>query len=130
RLHVWPDPKELKELLAALLPSCAIVKLAADEIEFVTEKTDVDEALVALRKMGVILPVVTLGAEGAAFLWQSRVVRVPAPAAKVVDTTGAGDGFTAALLFGVTRLYGDTNGLAEAGIGELREIIAFACQVG
>lgn len=130
RLHAWPEPGELKELLEVLLPMCTVVKLAEDELEFVTGKRAVEPALLALRKAGVLLPVVTSGAEGASFLWAERVVRVPAPSARVVDTTGAGDGFVAALLFGLTRLFSGREELERAGVGELREIVTFACRVG
>jgi sugar/nucleoside kinase (ribokinase family) len=42
--------------------------------------------------------VITLGAEGAAWSDGVRVVRGPAAAVDVVDTTGAGDAFVAGLL--------------------------------
>ena len=81
---------------------------------------------VTLRKLGVELPVVTLGEQGAAFLWQDRLVRVAAPSIPRVDSTGAGDAFTAGLLFGLTRLYADAAALRFAGVGELREIMTLA----
>jgi fructokinase len=127
RLNLWPKPDELKGLLARLFPLCSVAKLAEDEIAFVTGTTDVEQALVAMRKAGVVLPVVTLGPEGAAFFWQGKVVRAAAPPAKVVDTTGAGDGFMATLLFGLTRLFPDAAALKRAHVGELRELVTFAC---
>ena len=63
---------------------------------------------------GVVLPVVTLGEAGAAFLWRGGVVRVEAPLARVVDTTGAGDGFTAGLLRGLSWRYPSAEALARA----------------
>lgn len=126
RLHIWPDPEDLRALLAHLLPSVGVVKLSEDEIRFVTGTGDVEEALLALRKLGVALPVITRAAQGAVFLWQGKVVRVPGVAAKLVDSTGAGDGFMAGLLFGLTRLFPDAEGLGRAGVGELREIVTFA----
>ncbi len=47
---------------------------------------------------------VTLGAEGALWTDGARTERVGAVAAEVIDTTGAGDAFTAGLL--VARLAG------------------------
>jgi fructokinase len=130
RLHLWSDPTELRRLLDQLLPVCNVVKLAEDEIAFVTGRSRPEEALAALAGQGVTLPVVTLGSQGAAFLWQGTVVRVPAPETRVVDSTGAGDGFVAALLYGLTRLYEGLPALRTAGVGELREIATFACRVG
>ncbi len=54
-------------------------------------------AATALRRRGAGTVVVTLGAEGSLLSGADGVVRVPAPVAPVVDTTGAGDCFVAAL---------------------------------
>lgn len=129
RLHVWPEPNELRALLGKLLPGCSVVKLAEEEVEFVTGAKDPDAALEALAKMNVILPIVTLGERGAVFLFQGRRVEVQAPSVSVVDTTGAGDGFMAAMLFGLSKIYGDATQLRQAHVGELRQLATFACHV-
>jgi fructokinase len=130
RLHMWSDPGELKQLLDQLLPACSVVKLAEDELSFVTGFADVSRALDSLARQGVALPVATLGGNGAALLWQGTVVRVPAPPARVLDSTGAGDGFVAGLLYGLTRLYDSLAAFRTAGVGEIREIAGFACRMG
>ena len=50
--------------------------------------------------------IVTLGAGGAATVIDGRVVRVDAPPAHTIDTTGAGDAFMGGLAFALSR--GDT----------------------
>lgn len=130
RLDTWPRPNDLRRLLDYLLPSCTVVKLSEEEMGFVTSRDSIDQALVALKKAGVRLPIITTGARGATFLWNGKVVRVPAPKAEAVDTTGAGDGFSAGLLFGLLRALGNADALDEAGVGELRELVGFACAVG
>lgn len=130
RLHAWADPESLKPLLAQLLPLCSVVKLSEDEIPFVTGTSDPVAALEYLRALGVPLPVVTLGEKGAVFLWKGELTRVPAPAANTVDTTGAGDGFTAGLLFGLTRRYADARALMGATREALEELATFGCVVG
>jgi len=130
RLHFWPDPADLRTVLDTLLPSCTVVKLSEEELEFVTALRDPEAALRQLASRGVVLPMITLAERGAMFLWKDRVVTVAAPEAKVVDTTGAGDGFVAAFLFALTRLYPDRASLLQAGVGELRELAQFACAVG
>ena len=130
RLHLWPDAAELRGLLDALLPMLAIVKLSDEEIGFVTGTTDVDQALERLEEHGVILSVVTCGAKGAAFRFRGETRRVPAPRVKVVDTTGAGDGFTSGLLTTLAALVGTRKELAAVAIEEVEDAAHFGCAVG
>lgn len=129
RLGVWSDPAELKALAGTIIASSTVVKLSEEEIGFVAGTEEPREALAALRKAGVLLPIVTLGEEGAVLLWQDREVRVPSPKVERVDATGAGDGFMAGLLYGLTRRYPDASALRQATVGEIRELVAFACGV-
>lgn len=126
RLKLWRDPHELRLLLDGLLPGCHVVKLSHDEIAFALDTTDVDLALRRLAQSGVRLPIVTLAERGAAFWWEGAVHRVPAPVVEVVDCTGAGDGFTSGLLYGLAR----SGGLDALDLTRLREIITFACEIG
>lgn len=130
RLHLWPRPGELKALLKQLVPRCAIVKLSDEEIDFVTGTRDVDEALARLERRGVLLPVVTQGAKGASFRLCGQVHRVPAPKVRVVDTTGAGDGFMAGLLYGLTRQVRTRAALEALDASVVEGVARFACLVG
>jgi fructokinase len=126
RLKLWRDPTELRRLLDVVLPSCDVVKLSDEEISFALDTADVDRALRLLSERGVRLPIVTMAERGAAALWNGEVHRVPAPAAHVVDATGAGDGFTAGLLYGLTR----AGGLEGLDAPRLRALTTFACEIG
>ncbi|QSQ27279.1 carbohydrate kinase [Pyxidicoccus parkwayensis] len=130
RLHAWEDPRELKGLLGRMLPLCTVVKLSEEEIGFATGTDAPDEALARLAALGVMLPVVTLGERGAVLLWKGERIHVPAPRVTVLDTTGAGDGFVAAMLHGLVRWYGDARALASASHEELTALTTFACDVG
>lgn len=131
RLHLWPDPSVLKSLLATLLPGCSVVKLSEEEIGFVTGTEVPEEALERLGTSGVPLPIVTLGARGALFRWQGETVHVGAPAVRsVVDTTGAGDGFGAGLMYCLTRVCEDHAALLRLDRATLSEHVRFGCEVG
>ncbi|MEU8542621.1 PfkB family carbohydrate kinase [Streptomyces sp. NPDC048717] len=70
----------------------------ADEARLLTGCTDPGEAAAALSRR-VPLVAVTLGSGGAVLAVRGRVTaRVPAPTARPVDSTGAGDAFTGAFL--------------------------------
>jgi fructokinase len=130
RLHLWPDPSVLRRLLDELVANLAVLKLSDEEIHFVTGTKDVDEALLRLERRGVVLAVVTCGANGAAFRFRGETRRVPAPKVKVVDTTGAGDGFTSGLLTGLSALAGTRHALEKLAIDEVARVAKFGCVVG
>lgn len=130
RLHLWPDHRSLARLLGQLLSTCAIVKLSHEENAFVTGKRSPERALEWLEAKGVVLGVVTLGEQGAVFRFRGEVRRVPARRVRVVDTTGAGDGFTAGLLYGVTRQYGSRAELEQGDVEAIEGHARFACVVG
>lgn len=130
RLHLWPDANVLKELLGWLLPICSVVKLSDEEIEFVTGTADCKGALAQLMAMGVAVSVVTRGAKGAMVAFRGETVSVPAPKVKVLDTTGAGDGFMAGFLFALSRRYRDRAELSNATLDSLEACARFGCEVG
>ncbi|MFT3706977.1 MAG: carbohydrate kinase [Archangium sp.] len=131
RLHLWKDPSILKRLLAKLFASCAVVKLSEDEIEFVTGTKNTGKALHWLEKKGVQIAIVTRGADGASIAFEGERIDVPARRVKVVDTTGAGDGFMAGFLYGLTRHYDSREDLESNGDHDALEGHArFGCVVG
>ncbi|MCK6626159.1 MAG: carbohydrate kinase family protein [Anaerolineae bacterium] len=67
--------------------------------------TDYEQAAQELRALGPELVIFTLGAQGALACHAQGVVRCPAFQVPVVDTTGAGDCFTAAFLTAYLRKF-------------------------
>ncbi len=130
RLHLWKDPAVLRRLLGVLFKRCAVVKLSEEEIEFVTGTTDVTDALNWLEKKGVVVAIVTRGPKGASLRFRGETRVVPARKVKVIDTTGAGDGFTAGFLYGLTRLYSTRAQLEAADLDALEGHARFGCLVG
>jgi fructokinase len=130
RLHLWPEPEVLRHLVDELTGRCAVVKLSEEEIEFVTGTARPEAALDVLAARGVTLAVVTLAAKGALLRFGGRSLKVAAPRSKVVDTTGAGDGFTSGLLFGLSHLASTRAELAALDPKVVTELGRFACVVG
>ena len=96
--------------LLAILPRLTLLKLNRLETEALTgirieDEADLLRAGKALLARGLNRPYITLGAAGALCLDAHGVEQFPAlPPARLVNTTGAGDAFTAALVW--SRLQG------------------------
>lgn len=123
----WASPVVVAGRVRALLPRCDIIKCAESEARDLTGLDDPARAAAALVDRGCGLAVVTLGADGALFARRDDAGRVEAPRVEVVDTTGAGDAFMAALMF---RLARDGVAPAEMERGRLIDHLRFACEVG
>ncbi|WP_375489685.1 ribokinase [uncultured Jatrophihabitans sp.] len=85
-----------------LLAGCDVLVVNEHELAVVAGEHDdrgVDVAVAQgrLRQRGVGAVVTTLGADGAVVSAAGDTYEVPSPAARVVDTTGAGDAFTGVL---------------------------------
>lgn len=87
--------------LLGLTDVCIVNEPEVEQLtgQAIVDQTQVKEIAQALRRMGPSMVVVTLGANGAWIEDDSLSMRVPALKVNAVDTTGAGDAFTAA--FGV-----------------------------
>jgi fructokinase len=132
RLHHWKDPAPLAEDVARLVAQADVVKLSDAEIGFVAGTQDAASAARRLVAAGPRLAVVTTGPNGCA--WARRTAAGveagagPAPSVEVVDTTGAGDAFHAALVAGLAlaAAQGDALGLPRRSLEELLQVAAAA----
>ena len=96
----------------------------ADEARLLTGCADPAAAARALAARHPVA-VVTLGAEGALWADGERLVHRPAHPATVVDTTGAGDAFTAGLLsVWLAAPDGDPVAALEAGLTRAAAVVA------
>lgn len=99
-----PAPASDPDGIAALLEYCDIVTPNETEARALTGESMPARQAAALLELGARAVVITLGSRGA--LVQVRgetAASVPAPAVRVVDTSGAGDAFNAALAVALTR---------------------------
>ncbi|MBQ7255169.1 MAG: carbohydrate kinase [Oscillospiraceae bacterium] len=124
RPPLWDDMDEAKRQIEWGLARCDILKIADNELEFMTGKTDFDEGAAILREKFPNIRVfnVTAGADGSYSYYGD--LRVFEPACKLggtIETTGAGDTFCACVLNYVLE-----HGIEGLGAQNLTEMLRFA----
>ena len=122
RLGLWASAEAAREGIALGLSRANIVKLAEDEVRFLQgDSCDLIEAARALELMAV-----TRGRRGCLWLDSAQEGEEPGFAVVAVDTTGAGDAFTAGLLAGLVA-HRDLEMLDRT---VLVRLVRFACAAG
>lgn len=131
-----PDRGTYLRLLDELVAGCTLVKASDDDLAWLVEGGRAEAEQLARRwaAVGPAVVVVTLGADGALALRDGRPdVRVDGVAVDVVDTIGAGDTVTGALVAGLQAhdaLTGDRlAALDDAVLGEVLRTAVTAAAV-
>ena len=104
RERLWKSPEEAKEQIGWGLAHSDIVKIADNEVVFLTGYSDIRKGIRRLRTdyPEIRLLAVTAGDKGSEAWCGARTCREPAlKGVEAVDTTGAGDTFCACLLGGI-----------------------------
>jgi fructokinase len=122
-----PDQGTYRRSLAATLQYAHVVKASEEDLAYLEPGATPADAARALLADGPRVALVTRGAEGALVITADTELRVPAPAARVVDTIGAGDAFGGGFL-AWWRLKGLTREDLQ-DIDAVREATRFACVV-
>jgi fructokinase len=103
RLPLWPSETEVRSAIISRLHVADLVKVSAEEVEFLTGKTDVAAGARQMLELGPQAMIVTLGANGCTFYTKQSSIHVPGIPVEAVDTTGAGDGFVGGLLYQLVK---------------------------
>ncbi|WP_134679675.1 carbohydrate kinase family protein [Paracoccus ravus] len=92
------DAEAYRARLDRLIGMADIVKLSADDLEWLAPGKSFDEVAADLLSRGVKVLLQTGGAAGALAHWQGAPISAPALRVEVADTIGAGDTFNAGVL--------------------------------
>ncbi|MFB0504905.1 MAG: carbohydrate kinase family protein [Candidatus Bathyarchaeia archaeon] len=104
RRDVWNSEKTLRRTYSKMLKLSDIATFSREEAEFILETSDPKKAAEKALRYGVEIVGIKLGSEGAYVKTREGIgVSTPAFKVKAVDTTGAGDGWNAALIVGLCR---------------------------
>ena len=124
RPPLWDSLEDARTQISYGLAHCDILKIADNELEFMTGEKDFDKGAAILREKypNIRLFNVTAGSEGSYSYYEDKRVFVPAcKLGGTIETTGAGDTFCACVLSFV--LERGLDGLTEA---DLTEMLTFA----
>ena len=120
RPPLWDSLENAREQISYGLDHCDILKIADNELEFMTGETDFDKGAANLREWypNIRLLNVTAGPEGSYSYYNGlRVFRPSLKLGGVIETTGAGDTFCACVLNFV--LERGLEGLTEKDLGDM-----------
>ena len=101
RPPLWADLEEARTQISYGLGKCDILKIADNELEFMTRETDFDKGAAILKEKysNIRLLNVTAGPDGSYSYYGDERVFVPAVnRPDTIETTGAGDTFCACVL--------------------------------
>jgi fructokinase len=121
------DPVTYRARISRLLGSCDVIKASDEDLAWFDASQPPLATAHALLAQGPAVVLLTRGPQGAIIVTGRDDLAVPAPAAQVVDTIGAGDAFGGAFLAWWHR-----RGLTAADLERddlLREAATFACLV-
>ncbi len=106
RPPLWKDLESAKAKMDFGLRNCDILKIADNEIEFFTGKTDILKGAKYIKdKYDIKLVCATLGKDGSYGLYKDMVVKAhPFINPNTIETTGAGDTFMGSVLNSVLNV--------------------------
>jgi len=124
RLSLIKNRENYNNLVKSIIKKVDILKMSDDDLYYLTEKKNVEEAIMTLSvKEGAIL-FVTLGSQGSLVYKDGIIERVPGYKVKVVETVGCGDSFMAGILYKLRDFSKDE--LSNITVEELAEYADFA----
>jgi len=130
RPALWPSERAARREILAGFDHAHLAKVSEAEWELITGTSDLDVGSRVILKRGVKLLVVSRGADGCYFNDGTDSQYLPGYKVKVAETTGAGDGFVAALLSGLLSEVHDPAEVERVHRARTAEICDFANAVG
>lgn len=92
-----------RQTLTRMFRAATIVKMSEADIKWFAPDRPLETVAADVLRLGPTLVVVTQGPRGAFARTAHGTIQVAAPSVEVVDTVGAGDAFTAGMLFALTK---------------------------
>jgi fructokinase len=126
RPALWPSLRVARTTILQSIELCDVFKVNQSEWEFLFPRRKFEDSFSLLKKQGVRLAAMTCDAKGSMLATEHACVAVETQQVKVADTTGAGDGFVAGLLFQLAK----RRSSSDFSQAELEALGVFANAVG
>jgi fructokinase len=126
RLPLWESKDKCRAAIQEFLPMAHLIKISDEELEFITEIHDVENAIQSLFKGNVLAVVYTKGAKGADLYIKGKKFESEGFLVNVQDTTGAGDAFIGGFLFKLLEAGAQPGNLVDLLCENHKEILRFA----
>lgn len=131
RLPLWPDAENCRRTIMDFLPLADIVKVSDEELPFITQVEEENEAIESLFVGNVKVVVYTKGSKGAViYLKNGGKYEDKGFKITVAETTGAGDAFIGGFLSELISLDISIEDLCEKISGNHQRILTFANACG
>ncbi len=130
RPTLWPDQRSAREVIQDSFRHCHLAKISEEEWETATGQRDLDAGIKAVLAHGVELLVISRGPRGAIVTNGDYRIELAPPRVPVVETTGAGDGFMAAMIVRLLPERERLGSLARVSREVASEALTFANAVG
>lgn len=109
RIDMWDDESLLIPTTLDALKAADIAKMSEDELLLLTDTDSVEEGIEKARQWPAKIKIITLAGKGAILLTEHSEFHVDGYDVPVVDMTGAGDAFIAAIISKLMPLANWTN---------------------
>jgi len=102
RVPIWEIDDDIKAAFERIYPYIDVLIPNEKELELLGNNPNVHESSISILSKGVASIWVKLGGKGCAYYTKNSSITFPANKVEVVDTSGAGDAFNAAVIYGTT----------------------------
>lgn len=130
RPTLWPSEPLARQVIQDSFRYCHLAKVSQEEWEVATGCADLDAGIHTVLDWGVELLVVSRGPDGALAATRDYRIELPAFPVDVVETTGAGDGFMAAMITCLLPAREQASSLRHVDPELVRSALKFANAVG
>ncbi|MDF2946366.1 MAG: fructokinase [Bacillales bacterium] len=112
RYNLWKNEEDARNTINSVLEYVDVLKVTDEELFFLTNEKELTHAINKLANHKIDLIAVTYGNKGSKLFIREGVAELDALNVSALDTTGAGDAYTAGLLYCVNELLHGLDGLS------------------